>query len=293
LSPTRQTTLAAPARLSGVGIHGGLPVNLAILPAPADNGIVFARTDVADDKRAIPALADRVCDTRLATVIGNDAGTTVATVEHLMAALAGLGIDNARVELDGPEMPILDGSAAGFVAAIDAAGRATLDAPRRCIEILQRIEVDGPGKRAALAPASRFELSVEIIFDAPAIGRQQIDLAVDPASFRAEIAPARTFGFIAEVEQLRAMGLGRGASLENTIVVDGDRVLNPATMHRPDDFVRHKALDALGDLALAGHPILGRYEASCSGHALNNALVRALMARPEAWRMTTAAEASA
>jgi UDP-3-O-[3-hydroxymyristoyl] N-acetylglucosamine deacetylase len=292
LSPTRQTTLAAPARLSGVGIHNGLPVSLAILPASADSGIVFARTDVAEAKRAVPALADKVCDTRLATVIGNDAGTTVSTVEHLMAAFAGLGIDNARVELDGPEMPTLDGSAADFVAAIDAAGLAELDAPRRCIEILEPIAVDGPGKRAALVPADRFELAVEIIFDAPAIGRQQLDLAVDPASFRAEIAPARTFGFIAEVEQLRAMGLGRGASLENTIVVDGDHVLNPETMHRPDDFVRHKALDALGDLALAGHPIRGRYEASCSGHALNNALVRALMARPQAWRLTTAAPAA-
>jgi len=293
LTPCRQTTLAAPARLSGVGIHGGLPVNLAILPAPADSGVVFVRTDVADEKHAIPALADRVCDTRLATVIGNDAGTTVSTVEHLMAAFAGLGVDNARVELDGPEMPILDGSAADFTAALDAAGRVELDAPRQFIQILAPIIVDGPGKRAALVPADRFELSVEIIFDAPAIGRQQLDLAVDPASFRAEIAPARTFGFIAEVEQLRAMGLGRGASLENTIVVDGDHVLNPETMHRSDDFVRHKALDALGDLALAGRPILGRYEASCSGHALNNALVRALMARPEAWRMTTAAPAVA
>jgi UDP-3-O-[3-hydroxymyristoyl] N-acetylglucosamine deacetylase len=288
LTPSRQTTLAGPARLAGVGIHGGLAVNLAILPAPADSGVVFVRIDVAGDESAIPALADRVCDTRLATVIGNDAGTTVSTVEHLMAAFAGLGIDNARVELDGPEMPILDGSAADFVAAIDAAGRTQLDAPRRYIEILEPIAVDGPGKRAALTPADRFELSVEIVFDAPAIGRQQLDLAVDPASFRAEIAPARTFGFIAEVEQLRAMGLGRGASLENTIVVDGANVLNPGTMHRPDDFVRHKALDALGDLALAGHPILGRYEASCSGHALNNALVRALLARPQAWRMTTA-----
>jgi UDP-3-O-[3-hydroxymyristoyl] N-acetylglucosamine deacetylase len=288
-----QTTLARPARLAGVGIHGGLPVNLALLPAPAGSGIVFVRTDEGEDRRDIPALADRVCDTRLATVIGNAAGTTVSTVEHLMAAFAGMGVDNARVELDGPEMPILDGSAADFAAAIEAAGVTELDAPRQFIQILERVEVDGPGKRAALAPAERFELDVEIIFDAPAIGRQRLDLAVDPASFRAEIAPARTFGFIAEVDQLRAMGLGRGASLENTIVVDGDRVLNPETMHRPDDFVRHKALDALGDLALAGHPILGRYEASCSGHALNNALVRALLGRPQAWRMTTATPAGA
>ena len=287
MSQTRQTTLAAPVLIGGVGIHSGLRVKLFILPALADSGIVFARTDVDDEKRAIPALADKVCDTRLATVIGNEAGTTVSTVEHLMAAFAGLGVDNARVELDGPEMPILDGSAADFVEALDVAGVTELDAPRRCIEILEPIVVDGPGKRAALVPADRFELSVEIIFDAPAIGRQQLDFAVDPASFRTEIAGARTFGFIAEVEQLRAMGLGRGASLENTIVVDGDKVLNPETMQRPDDFVRHKALDALGDLALAGHPIRGRYEASCSGHALNNQLVRALLARPEAWRMTS------
>jgi UDP-3-O-[3-hydroxymyristoyl] N-acetylglucosamine deacetylase len=289
LSHTRQTTLAAPALIGGVGIHNGLKVKLFILPAPADSGVVFARTDVEGEKRAIPATADKVCDTRLATVIGNDAGTTVSTVEHLMAAFAGLGVDNAKVELDGPEMPILDGSAIDFVEAIDAAGIVELDAPRRSIEILEPVVVEGPGKRAALVPAERFELAVEIIFDAPAIGRQQLELAVDPASFRAEIAGARTFGFIAEVEQLRAMGLGRGASLENTIVVDGERVLNPETMRRSDDFVRHKALDALGDLALAGHPIRGRYEASCSGHALNNALVRALMARPEAWRMVTAA----
>jgi len=293
LSPDRQTTLAAPARVAGVGIHNGLPVNLAILPAPADSGVSFVRTDVDAAKAAVPALADRVCDTRLATVIGNAAGTTVSTVEHLMAAFAGLGIDNARVELSGPEMPILDGSAADFVAAIDAAGLAEQAAPRRFIEILTRIEVEGTGKRAALVPAAQFELSVEIIFDAPAIGRQRLELTVDPASFRAEIAPARTFGFIAEVEQLRAMGLGRGASLENTIVVDGDHVMNPHTLRRPDDFVRHKALDALGDLALAGRPILGRYEASCSGHALNNALVRALLARPQAWRMTTATAADA
>ncbi|HEY1752643.1 MAG TPA: UDP-3-O-acyl-N-acetylglucosamine deacetylase [Caulobacteraceae bacterium] len=287
MSRTSQTTLAAPARLAGVGIHGGLTVSLAILPAPADSGINFVRTDVAEAEAAIPALADRVCDTRLATVIGNDAGTTVSTVEHLMAAFAGLGIDNARVELDGPETPIMDGSAADFADALAGAGRSDQGEARRFIQILEPIEVSGPGKRAVLLPAQRFEMSVEIIFDAPAIGRQQIELAVDPQSFRAEIAGARTFGFIAEVEQLRAAGLGRGATLENTIVVDGDRVLNPEALARPDDFVRHKALDALGDLAMLGYPILGRYEASCGGHALNHALVSAVLANPKAWRLTT------
>jgi UDP-3-O-[3-hydroxymyristoyl] N-acetylglucosamine deacetylase len=287
LSAILQTTLAAEARLTGLGIHGGQTVNLTIKPAPADSGVVFVRTDLADGPRSIPALADKVRDTRLATVIGDENGATVSTVEHLMAALAGLGVDNARIEIDGPETPILDGAAGDFAVALDAAGLEPLSAPRRYLEILSPVEVAGPGKRAALLPADRFEMSVEIIFDSPAIGRQRIELALDPASFRAEIAAAATFGFIAEVEQLRAAGLGRGANLENTIVVDGDHVMNPQLLRRPDDFVRHKALDALGDLALLGHPILGRYEASCSGHALNNQLARALLARPEAWRLTT------
>jgi UDP-3-O-[3-hydroxymyristoyl] N-acetylglucosamine deacetylase len=285
LAASPQTTLAATCRIAGVGIHGGAPVTLYIAPAPADSGVVFVRTDV-EASQPIAARSDQVCDTRLATVIG-EGGVTVSTVEHLLAALAGLGVDNARVELDGPETPIGDGSAADFVAAIVAAGLTPQDSPRRYLEILAPIEVTAPGKRAALVPAPRLELSVEIIFASPAIGRQRLELAVDPASFRSEIAGARTFGFLAEVEQLRAMGLGRGASLDNTIVVDGDHVLNPATLSRPDDFVRHKALDALGDLALLGHPVLGRYEASCSGHALNHALVTAVLAHSDAWRIVT------
>jgi UDP-3-O-[3-hydroxymyristoyl] N-acetylglucosamine deacetylase len=291
LASSPQTTLASTCRIAGVGIHGGNPVTLTLAPAPADSGVVFVRTDVAE-RRPIAARSDKVCDTRLATVIG-EGGVTISTVEHLMAALAGLGVDNALVELDGPETPIGDGSAADFVAAIAAVGLSAQDAPRRYLEILEPIEVTQPGKRAALVPAARFEMSVEIIFESPAIGRQRLELIVDPASFQAEIAGARTFGFFAEVEQLRAMGLGRGATLENTIVVDGDHVLNPATLGRPDDFVRHKALDALGDLALIGHPLLGRYEASCSGHALNHALVEAVLARPEAWRIVTAMPALA
>jgi UDP-3-O-[3-hydroxymyristoyl] N-acetylglucosamine deacetylase len=284
----QQTTLASEVRISGVGVHSGLPANLTLRPAAADTGVVFVRTDLAH-RPAIPARADTVCDTRLATVIGDGSGATVATVEHLMAALAGLGVDNLIAEIDGPETPIGDGSAADFVAAIDEAGIAELAAPRRYLEILEAVEIAAPGKRVALVPADRFELCVEIIFDAPVIGRQTLEFAVDPAAFRREIAAACTFGFIAEVEQLRAAGLGRGASLDNTIVIDANGVMNPRTLRRPDDFVRHKALDALGDLALAGHPILGRYEASCAGHALNNQLVRALLDRPSAWRLTTAA----
>jgi UDP-3-O-[3-hydroxymyristoyl] N-acetylglucosamine deacetylase len=206
-----------------------------------------------------------------------------------MSALCGLGVDNVIAEIDGPETPIGDGSATEFVTAIDRAGVIDLAEPRRYLEILELVEITAPGKRVALVPADRFELSVEIVFDSPAIGRQTLEVGVDAASFRREIAAACTFGFLAEVEQLRAAGLGRGASLENTIVVDADHVMNPQTMRRPDDFVRHKALDALGDLALVGHPILGRYEASCAGHALNNQLVRALLGRPSAWRLTTIA----
>jgi UDP-3-O-[3-hydroxymyristoyl] N-acetylglucosamine deacetylase len=281
-----QTTLAREATIAGVGVHGGLPARLTLRPAEADTGVIFVRTDLAH-RPAIAARADTVCDTRLATVIGDGAGATVATVEHLMSALAGLGVDNVIAEIDGPETPIGDGSAAEFVAAIDQAGVVELSAPRRYLEILEPVEITSPGKRVALVPSDRFQLSVEIVFDSPAIGRQTLDVSVDPDSFRREIAAACTFGFLAEVEQLRAAGLGRGASLENTIVVDADRVMNPQTLRRPDDFVRHKALDALGDLALAGHPILGRYEASCAGHALNNQLVRALLDRPAAWRLTT------
>jgi UDP-3-O-[3-hydroxymyristoyl] N-acetylglucosamine deacetylase len=283
-----QTTLAAPAVLSGVGVHSGAPVRMTLKPSPADAGVVFVRTDLPEATNRIRAGVETVSATMLATVVANAAGASVSTVEHLMATFAGLGIDNAIVEIDGPETPIMDGSAADFAAAVDAAGVATLMARRRYLQVLAPIEVGGPGKRAALVPSDRFEMSVEIIFDAPAIGRQRLDVALDPASFRTELADARTFGFIAEVEQLRAAGYGRGASLENTIVVDGDHLLNPGGLRRPDEFVRHKAMDALGDLALLGAPILGRYEASCSGHTLNNALARAVLAQPQAWRYVAA-----
>jgi len=280
-----QMTLAAVAVVEGLGIHSGKPARLSIGPAAPDAGVSFLRTDLAA-AAAIPARAERVSDTRLATVLAGGDGATVSTVEHLMAALAGLGVDNARIEIDGPELPILEGAAAGFVEAIERAGLAAQPAPRRWLKVIAPVEVIQPGKRVALSPASRLELSVEIVFEASAIGRQRIDLCVDPASFRSEIAAAKTFGFIAEVELLRAAGLGRGASLENTVVVDGAQVLNPQILARPDDFVRHKALDALGDLALAGRPILGRYEGYCAGHALNNQLVRALLASPESWELT-------
>ena len=288
LSPSalepHQHTLAGPAVFAGVGLHTGQRIRAAILPAPADTGILFLRTDVEGEGR-IEARAETVVSTRLSTVIGNADGVTVSTVEHLMAALYGLSVDNALVELDGPETPIMDGSAAPFVSLIDRAGRRRQDAPRQAIEILKPVVVGGGDRRAALVPASRFEIAVEIAFDSPAIGRQRLDMALDEDGFREVLAGSRTFGFLHEVEALQSAGLALGGSLENAIVVDGDSVLNPEGLQHPQEFVRHKAVDAVGDLATLGRPLIGRYEGHCAGHALNNALVRALLAQPDAWRL--------
>jgi len=287
LSSFFQHTLDRAARLSGVGLHSGRDTALTLQPAPADSGIAFARSDLSAGDRFIRVSGEAVCDTRLGTVIANACGAQVSTIEHLMAALAATGVDNLVIEVDGPEAPIMDGSATSFLEAIDAAGLRRQAAPRRHIEILETVEVAGQDNWARLIPASQFEVSLEIVFEAPAIGRQALDLVVDEASFRTELAHARTFGFLGDVDQLRAAGLGRGASLANTVVVDGERVLNPEALRGPDDFVRHKALDAVGDLYLLGAPIVGRYEALRPGHALNNRLVRELLASPQAWRFVT------
>jgi UDP-3-O-[3-hydroxymyristoyl] N-acetylglucosamine deacetylase len=208
-----------------------------------------------------------------------------------MAALVMLGVDNAVVELDGPEMPIMDGSSAPFVRVLDRAGLRSQDVARTYIEILDTVEVLDGDKRATLRPADAFEVAFDIAFDSAAIGRQSVDLAMDEQAFRDELADCRTFGFLSDVEALRAMGLARGGDMNNCVVIDGDEVLNPEGLRRPDEFVRHKALDAIGDLFLLGAPLLGRFEGVLAGHGLNNALVRALLARPDAWRVTTFAEA--
>lgn len=285
-----QHTVRAPALFAGVGVHTGAYTRVNVRPAAADTGIRFVRTDVKDRDNLVPAAGEAVCKTQLGTVIGNDAGVTVSTIEHLMAAFAMLGVDNAVVEVDGPEMPIMDGSSLPFVRILDRAGLRPQEAPRRYIEILDSVEVVDGEKRAALTPADAFEVAFEIRFDTAAIGTQAIDLAMDERAFRDELADCRTFGFLREVEALRAMGLARGGSMENCVVIDGDRVLNPEGLRRPDEFVRHKALDAIGDLYVLGAPILGRFEGVLAGHSLNNALVRALLARPAAWRVVTLAE---
>ncbi|HKT53269.1 MAG TPA: UDP-3-O-acyl-N-acetylglucosamine deacetylase [Caulobacteraceae bacterium] len=278
-----QHTLAAPAIFAGVGLHCGRHIRCAILPAPSGAGISFIRTDIEGDNR-IEASALSVVQTHLGTVIGNAAGASVSTVEHLMSALAALGVDNAVVEVDGPEAPIMDGSAEPFVRTLDHAGLRRQDAPRRYIEIMSPIEVCEGGKRAALLPADGFEMSVEIDFPSAAIGRQRIDLALDEATFRTELSHSRTFGFLHEVEALRAAGLARGGSLENCLVIDGDELVNAEGARTPDEFVRHKALDVLGDLYLLGAPLIGRFEAVAPGHTINNALARAVLAQPTAWR---------
>ncbi len=286
MTSSHQHTLAAPTIFAGVGLHSGRRVRAAILPAAAGAGIVFVRTDLGG--KAIAARAGHVVDTRLNTVLGAGPGVTVSTVEHLMAALAALEIDNAVIELDGPEVPIMDGSAKEFVLLIEHVGRRRQEAPRQYLEVLGPVEVRDGERSARLLPAPRLELALEIDFDSPVIGRQHIELALDETTFRAELAEARTFGFLHEVEALRAAGLALGGSLENAVVVGGEGVLNPEGLRRRDEFVRHKALDALGDLYLLGHPLIGRYEGVCAGHALNNALARELLARPDAWRLRAA-----
>ena len=278
---------------TGVGVHSGVAVTARVEPAPAGHGIRFIRADVSDRDPVIPALADFVVDTRLGTTLANADGVRVATVEHMMAALAGLSIDNARVFLTAPEAPILDGSAKDFCRGLIRAGRRPQSARRTMIEVLEPIEARDGDKLARLLPADRFEMAFEIDFDDPAIGKQHLEMILDSGDFQRELADARTFGFRAEVDALRAAGLARGGSLDNVVVIEDGRVMNPEGLRRPDEFVRHKMLDAVGDLALLGAPILGRYEGRFSGHALNNALCRAVLAQPAAWRWSEDAPAMA
>ncbi len=277
-----QSTVDRTIHLTGVGLHSGASVRMAIAPAPVDSGIVFIRSDRRAGAR-IPALWSHVVDTRMHTVLGNAAGTTLGTVEHLMAALWGCGIDNAEISVDGPEVAIMDGSAEPFVAAILDAGIEVQDAPRRAIRVLKPVTVTDGVKSACLLPGDGSAFSFEIDFETAAIRRQTTHLTLTADSFRREIGRARTFGFLHEVEALRSMGLARGGSLDNAVVVSGDTILNQDGLRYADEFVRHKVLDAIGDLYLAGAPIIGRFHGVRSGHALNNQLLHALFADRTAW----------
>tara|TARA_R110000868_G_scaffold278675_12_gene538782 strand:+ start:3245 stop:4144 length:900 start_codon:yes stop_codon:yes gene_type:complete len=281
-----QKTTIAPAIIAGVGVHTGKRVRLAVRPAPTGTGIVFVRTDITDRDNRIPVSGDVVVDARLNTMIANAAGVRLSTIEHLMAAFCALGVSNAVVEVDGPELPILDGSALQFVQLLDRAGFRRQEAPVRYIEILEPIRVQDGDKTAALLPCDRYEMRFEIDFPTPVIGNQVVDFVVDEATFRTEIMAARTFGFAHEVEALRKAGLARGGSLENAVVIDGDEILNPGGLRMEREFVKHKALDAIGDLYVLGAPLLGRYEGVKAGHAINNLLVRELLANRQAWRET-------
>lgn len=280
----RQRTLAARIGCVGVGLHSGNRIGMDLLPAPADTGIVFRRMDLGMD---IPARFDLVSDTRLCTVLCDPAAphVRVGTVEHVMAALSACGIDNAIVALDGAEVPVLDGSAEPLVFLIDCAGTVEQDALLRVIEVLHPVRVsDGVGF-AELRPAVQpgLAMAASIDFPAQAIGRQALSIHLTEAGFRRELAKARTFAMAADIAGLQAAGLARGGSLDNAVVVDGAAVLNPGGLRCPDEFVRHKLLDAVGDLALAGAPLNARYTAHRPGHALNNRLLRALMADRSAW----------
>ena len=290
---SRQRTLKTPIGCVGVGLHSGARVSLAIRPAAADTGIVFRRTDLGLE---IPARFDHVVDTRLCTMLGlpDYPEARVGTVEHLMAALAAAGIANAVIEVDGPEVPVLDGSAAPFLFLIDCAGIVPQEALRPVVAVRRRVRVEQGEAFAELRPAgpgpAGLQLALSIAFDAAAIGRQALTLELTQASFRAELAAARTFALRSEIERLQEAGLARGGSLENAVVVDGARVLNPAGLRVPDEFVRHKMLDAVGDLALAGALIRGRFIGHRSGHDLNNRLLRALFADASAWAPGAASE---
>lgn len=272
---------------AGIGVHSGAHVRLVLTPAPQDTGILFVRSDVKGVDNVIRAHANSVSDTRNCTTIRNASGVEVATVEHLLSACAGLGIDNLIVEVDGAEVPILDGSSAQFVQVLLNAGVKQQSATQPVIRIIEPIEVHMGGKRAALLPSldgEGLDLDVTIRFADAAIGVQRKQLKLTPQSFLNDIADARTFGFLADEQAMRAAGLGRGASMANTLVVDSGRVVNPEGLRFDDEFVRHKMLDAVGDLAMLGAPVCGRFVADQPGHALNALLVRALLDTPEAWR---------
>lgn len=278
-----QHTLLNSLTINGIGLHSGANVTMTMHPAPADHGIVFVRTDARATDRAIPARWDKVVDTRLCTVIGNEQGLVVGTIEHLMAALRGCGIDNLLIEIDGPEVPVMDGSAAPFVERIDEVGVAVQSAPRRAIKILKEIIVEQDGKRVRLTPAKGSIFSGQIDFRHPVIGNQFFETSLVNGNFRHDLAEARTFGFAEEVEAMRALGLARGGSLDNAIVLDQGRVLNKDGLRFNNEFIRHKLLDAIGDLFLAGGPIIGAYEGFKAGHAINNEVLKALFATKDAW----------
>jgi len=286
-----RTTLAAPAVCAGIGLHTGARVRMVMKPAAVGSGVVFDRTDLALDDTRIPARREYVRSTDLGTTLINESGASVATVEHLMAALAGLGVDDVLIELDGPEAPAMDGSAAPFVELMLHAGLKTCAAPRRAIQVLRPVSVNDGARQAEFLPALKQTIDIEIDFTDPTIGRQAFSFEVTRENFRTLVAPARTFGFRRDLGALLSAGLARGSSLDNSVVLTDSGVENPEGLRFADEFVRHKALDVLGDLYLAGAPILGLYRATRPGHGLNAKALGALLADTGAWRWVNLREA--
>lgn len=286
----RQKTLKHDIVCEGIALHSGRTVKMRLRPAAPDSGIHFCRTDVDSAISDIPARFDAVVDTRLCTTIANEHGVKVSTIEHLMAALAGCEVDNVIVELDAEEVPVMDGSSAPFVALIEETGTVEQSLPRKAIRILRPVTVREDEKFLTVEPSEHPQVTLEINFDCAQIGRQSLTLPITKDAFVEDIADARTFGFLHEVEALRQAGLARGGSLENAVVLSEDKVLNKEGLRHQDEFVRHKILDCIGDLYLAGAPVLGAVSGSCSGHALNNALLRSLLADEKAWEWETIEE---
>lgn len=278
-----QNTLKSLAQFSGLGLHSGQPVVMTLRPAPSDHGIWFRRIDVTDQDQLVEAKWDSVTASRLCTVIANRSGVSVSTIEHIMAALAGCAIHNAMIDIDGPEVPILDGSAAQFVEGILAAGIQALDAEVVAVRVLKVVEVRDGDAVARIEPSDMLEIDFKIDFTDAAIGRQQKTLNMSNGAFVRELSDSRTFCRNSDVIAMRERGLALGGTLENAVVFDGDQVLTPGGLRHADEPVRHKMLDALGDLSLAGGPLLGRYTGIRAGHALTNRLLRALFATPGAW----------
>ena len=278
-----QRTLNASVSCTGVGLHSGQTVRLTLHPAGVNAGINFRRSDVSANQAEISARWYNVVDTRMCSVLGNVYGVTISTVEHIMAAMAGCGIDNAEIEVDGPEVPIMDGSSEPFVSLIRSAGVQEQKSARRVIRICKEIKVSVGDSEASLKPGNYLDLNFKIDFESKAVARQEFSFGLMNGSFCKELARARTFGFLHEVEKMQAAGLAKGGSLENAVVVNGDKVLNEGGLRFDDEFVRHKMLDAVGDLYLAGAPIIGCFSGARSGHAANNALLRALFSDDDAW----------
>ncbi|WP_425601331.1 UDP-3-O-acyl-N-acetylglucosamine deacetylase [Bradyrhizobium ontarionense] len=289
LKSNRQTTLGSQTSVTGVGVHSGAPVSLTIGPAPINTGFLFVRTGLDGGDRRVRASAKSVIATEFATVVGDRTGPLVSTAEHVLAALLGMGVDNATIEVDGPEVPIMDGSAAAFVAAIDTAGIVPQKALRRFIEVLKPVHVAIGNSRAEFQPNSTgLRVEVEIDFPNPAVGRQTYHFDLTPQSFRRDIARARTFGFMNDVARLWSNGFALGSSFENSLVFDEDRLLNPEGLRYSDECARNKVLSTIGDLALAGLPLLGTYRSVRGGHKLNHAALTALLADRTAWRVVDA-----